>query len=173
MSSVQVRQSVSFKVRHPTAAYWTGCTIVRHTAPVARKLSDGQRAAARYAKTRRGQLGLSQSELAEQAHIGRRTLIDFERERSWPNTDTLARLERMGLDLVVGFLTEYAATHMDGSAPPDVDADIAAILGSNLDPDLKLRLVDKLRSIETATSASEKKYEELSRRVDEQKRQAE
>lgn len=104
-------------------------------------------AAARYARARRGQLRLSQQALADRASVSRRTIIDFEAERTWPNTDTLVRLERMGLDLLPGYLTEYAATH--GRADQNtLDEDIAAILDSNLHPDLKLRLIDRLRSIE-------------------------
>lgn len=122
------------------------CTKVRHTAPVARRLTDGQQAAARQARARRGELGLSQEELARRSHVGRRTIIDFEAGRAWPNTDTLSRLERLGLNWPVGHLTEYAAKFSD-QRPSDVDEDIAAILDSTLDPDLKLRLIDRLREI--------------------------
>lgn len=119
---------------------------MRNTAHVARRLTAGQLAAVRYARARRGDLGLSQTELAKKAHISRRTVVEFEAGRSWPNPDTLARIERMGLNLVVGRLTEYAHHHREQDLST-LDADIAAILESNLHPDLKLRLVDRLRTI--------------------------
>jgi hypothetical protein len=84
--------------------------------------------------------------LANRAGIARRTVIDFEAGRTWPNSDTLAQLERHGLGWPVGYLTEYAHNHRNHE-PANIDADIAAILDSNLHPDLKLRLIDRLRVI--------------------------
>jgi transcriptional regulator with XRE-family HTH domain len=122
---------------------------VRILAVVARKLTSGQQAAARYARARRGELALSQQALAKQAHVSERAIQNFEAGRTWPNPDTLARIERMGLDLVVGYLTEYAAKHREHE-PSTLDEDIAGILESNMHPDLKLRLIDRLRSIRAA-----------------------
>ena len=75
-----------------------------------------------------------------------RTVEMFETFRTWPRADTLAQIERLGLNWPVGYLAEYAAKHRNHE-PDDIDADIAAILDSNLHPDLKLRLIDRLRVI--------------------------
>lgn len=109
-------------------------------------LTPGRRAAVRAALTRRGELGLTQAELAKRAGVHRRTIQDFEAGKKWPRTQTLAQLERLGLDWPVGYLSEFAAKHSE-QHPPDVDEDITAILESNLHPDLKLRLIDRLLEI--------------------------
>lgn len=111
-----------------------------------RSLTPGQRAAVGAAVARRGELGLTQKELAAAAGVSERTIGMFEAGRSWPRADTLAQIERLGLNWPVGHLTEYAARNSD-QRPPDVDQDIAAILSSNLHPDVKLRLIDRLREI--------------------------
>jgi transcriptional regulator with XRE-family HTH domain len=113
---------------------------------VARQLNDGQRAAIRVARARRGELGLTQKELAQAAGVTVRTVEMFETFRTWPRADTLAQIERLGLNWPVGYLTEYAAKHREHE-PSTVDEDIAAILDSNMHPDLKLRLIDRLRNI--------------------------
>lgn len=122
---------------------------------MARKLTTGQRAAARAAIARRGELGLSQRQLAKEANVSLRAIQNFETFRTWPNADTLARLERLGLNWYVGYLNEYAARRdsaMDDGESPD--RDIADIMESNLHPDLKLRLIDTLRQIRSDHSNS-------------------
>lgn len=116
---------------------------------MARELTDGQRAAARAAIARRGELDLTQKQLAKKAAVSLRAIQNFETFRTWPQADTLARMERMGLDWYVGYLNEYAARYDNGSGrqEADVDRDITDIMESNLHPDLKLRLIDQLREI--------------------------
>lgn len=122
---------------------------------MARKLTNGQRAAARAAIARRGELGLSQRQLAKEAHVSLRAIQNFETFRTWPNADTLARLERLGLNWYVGYLNEYAARRDNATDNGESsDRDIADIMESNLHPDLKLRLVDTLRQIRSDQSIS-------------------
>jgi transcriptional regulator with XRE-family HTH domain len=125
------------------------CGFLRILAVVARQLADGQRAAIRVARARRGELGLTQKELARAAGVTVRTVEMFETFRTWPRADTLAQIERLGLNWPVGYLTEYAAKHREHE-PSTLDEDIAGILDSNMHPDLKLRLIDRLRSIRAA-----------------------
>lgn len=112
-----------------------------------RSLSPGQRAAVGAAVARRGELGLTQKQLAAAAGVSERTIGMFEAGRTWPRADTLAQIERLGLDWPVGYLNEYALRYRSRDYTTTIEKDIADILGSNLHPDLKLRLVDRLRAI--------------------------
>jgi len=114
-----------------------------------RILTPGQRAAVGAAVARRGELALTQRQLAQAAGVSDRTIGMFEAGRTWPRADTLAQIERLGLNWPVGYLTEYAAKHREHE-PSTLDEDIAGILDSNMHPDLKLRLIDRLRSIRAA-----------------------
>jgi transcriptional regulator with XRE-family HTH domain len=70
--------------------------------------SLGRQAAARAVKARRGQMRLSQQELAEQSGVARRTVQRLESGVGWAHSGTLAQLEA-ALDWPTGWLEEYAA----------------------------------------------------------------
>ena len=72
-------------------------------------LTRGQRAAAAAAKARRGDLRLTQRELADKAGVHWRTIQDFESGNSWPQAKTLAQIERLGLGWYAGKLVDMAA----------------------------------------------------------------
>ena len=93
----------------------------------------------------------------------------FEAFHTWPRADTLAQIERLGLDWPVGYLNEYAAKHRNYEQDSTVDRDIADIMESNLHPDLKLRLIDRLRAIDEPPTVRELQTEiaELERRLGE------
>jgi transcriptional regulator with XRE-family HTH domain len=112
-----------------------------------RTLTPGQRAAVGAAVARRGELGLTQKQLAAAAGVSERTIGMFEMGRTWPRADTLAQIERLGLGWPVGYLNEYALRYQNHDHTPMIDRDIADIMASNLHPDLKLRLIDRLRVI--------------------------
>jgi transcriptional regulator with XRE-family HTH domain len=134
-----------------------------------RSLTAGQKAAARAAIARRGELGLSQKKLAEKSYVSERAIQNFEALRTWPNPDTLARLERLGLNWPVGYLNEYAIKHREHNDRSTVAEDIADIMESNLHPDLKLRLIDRLRAIDEppTTRGLREQLAELERRLGE------
>lgn len=68
----------------------------------------GRRAAIRAAINRRGELGLTQEQLAERAGVSPRTIGMFETGQSWPRARQLGQIERLGLNWPVGHLREVA-----------------------------------------------------------------
>jgi transcriptional regulator with XRE-family HTH domain len=84
------------------------------------ELTAGQRAAIRAAKARRGELGLTQTKLADNAGVHRRTYQDFERGLAWPHATTLAHIERLGLNWYAGKLSDIATgvDEQDAEDPP-------------------------------------------------------
>ena len=87
-------------------------------------LTPGQRAAVRAAVARRGELALTQRELAQLAAVSARTIEKFERQRIWPTARTLAQIERLGLGWYAGYLSEYAARVDDQDDTRDETAEI-------------------------------------------------
>jgi transcriptional regulator with XRE-family HTH domain len=55
---------------------------------------EDRRRAARYVRTQRGELGLSQESLAEQAGVNVKTVRSLERGERWPNAASRAKIER-------------------------------------------------------------------------------
>src|SRR5512139_362915 len=80
-------------------------------------LTRGQRTAAAAAKARRGDLRLTQRELADKAGVHWRTVQDFEAGNSWPQAKTLAQIERLGLGWYAGKLGDIAK---DVDSKPEV-----------------------------------------------------
>lgn len=103
------------------------CLTVQ-TVPMASDFTPGQQAALLAAKARRGELGLNQKQLAEKAGVHYRTIQDFERGLSWPHQTTLAKIEKLGLDLPVGHFEKLAASE-DGLKTESRDARVARIQG--------------------------------------------
>lgn len=79
---------------------------------------DRERAAA-YVQVRRGQMGMTQADLAEAAEVDPKTINGLETGRSWPRPTTLAAIERV-LRLEAGSLDAVArggrAVVLDDSA---------------------------------------------------------
>lgn len=106
---------------------------------MARTLTSGQRAAIRAAIARRGELGLSQRDLAKAAGVSERTIQSFEGFHSWPTARTLGQLERLGLRWPVGHLHEYAERHQEEAATNDMPAATPA--------DAPADLVNRIRAL--------------------------
>ena len=99
---------------------------MRILACIAKTLTAGQRAAVRAAIARRGELELTQKQLAQAAGISERALQNFEAYKSWPNPMTLSQLERLGLGWASGHLAELAAQHDEAAEaqPDDLSAQV-------------------------------------------------
>lgn len=110
-------------------------------------LTRGQQAAAAAAKARRGDLRLTQRELADKAGVHWRTVQDFESGNSWPQARTLAQIERLGLGWYAGKLGDIAK---------EVDAKPPEIAPASADPQLdelkqaRQMLIDAIRLDEPA-----------------------
>lgn len=87
--------------------------------------------------------------MAQRAGISVKALQNFESGRTWPHADTLAAIERLGLNWPVGYIAGYAIAHEDsGRVRTAVEAEIEAVMASDMLTDLKLRIVDRLRSLQ-------------------------
>jgi len=73
-----------------------------------------QRAAAAFT-ARRGELGLTQEDVAERGQIAPRTVVGFESQGKWPNPRSRARLEK-----AVGWASGEIA-RIASAAAPDLD----------------------------------------------------
>jgi transcriptional regulator with XRE-family HTH domain len=105
---------------------------------MARTLSAGQRAAIRAAIARRGELGMSQRDLAKASGVSERAIQNFEGGHSWPNAKNLGQLERLGLRWPVGYLLEYAEEH-EAAGPQSTDR--------NPLQDVSSELVNRIRAL--------------------------
>lgn len=123
----------------------TKCAGLCMVGPMA-QLTPGQRAAVRKAKARRGELGLTQRQLATKAGVHYRTVQDFERERIWPRSVTLAQIERLGLHWYAGKLSEMAARIDDGDTGDD-DLEIAELQRVIADAQARLRVLQDRRAL--------------------------
>lgn len=99
-----------------------------HTRAMARTLTRGQRAAIRAAVARRGDLDLTQQQLADAAGVNVRTVNSFEGGHSWPTARTLGQIERLGLQWPVGYLAELAEEEDDKSDGDSIDEDVQHVL---------------------------------------------
>lgn len=112
---------------------------------MASALTPGQKAAARAAKARRGELGLSQRRLAQLADVHFRTVQDFERGRTWPQPTTMAKLERMGLGWPVGKLADLAAKYDEERGGRDETAEISELHRMIADAQQRIRELEDRR----------------------------
>lgn len=94
---------------------------MRILVPMARQLTEGQRAAIRAAIARRGERGMTQQDLAKAAGVSLRTVTSFEGGHSWPTARTLGQLERLGLNWPVGHIHEVADTFDESHRSPRSD----------------------------------------------------
>jgi transcriptional regulator with XRE-family HTH domain len=81
---------------------------------------DGKRRAARAVAARRGELGLTQQELAGAAGVDSKTIYNLESRGRWPIARTRASIEK-ALDWPVGEMERIAETEADPLLEPQDD----------------------------------------------------
>lgn len=103
----------------------------------------GRRAAIRAAISRRGELGLTQEQLADRAGVSPRTIGMFETGQSWPRARQLGQIERLGLNWPVGHLRELAD---DVDYPEDAEQTVEDLVDQILES-LRDASFDELRIV--------------------------
>ena len=102
---------------------------------------EGRQRAARAVAARRGELGMTQQELADAAGVDLKTIGNLERRGRWPIARTRARIER-ALNWESGEMERLAA-EPEPSIPPEV----LAVIRRNYPPEQQREAIEMLESL--------------------------
>lgn len=111
---------------------------------------DGRRRAARAVTARRGELGMTQGELAAAAGVDIKTIGSLERRGRWPIARTRALIEK-GLGWPVGELERIAAEEEPEQPDPVTERIRAAFINAGYPPERADYLTSVVRGVANGT----------------------
>jgi transcriptional regulator with XRE-family HTH domain len=113
---------------------------------------DGKRRAARAVAARRGELGLTQQELAGAAGVDSKTIYNLESRGRWPIARTRASIEK-ALDWPVGEMERIADSEPDPLLDPQDEHEEAILSSPRLTRDDKRQMIASYRRARASGAA--------------------